>query len=107
MGAKDEVVKLYRAGRSLREIAEMLGRSPRTVSEWTIHLRPPRDPLADAERYDGELTPAENRRRINALRAGHVTTAGSKAKLPGHAPNAGISKKLSAERRHELGGRQR
>lgn len=51
------------------------------------------DYLLDALDYGGELTPAENRRRINALRAGTVKAIGSKAKLPGQAPNAGASRR--------------
>ena len=56
------------------------------------------DYLLDAVRYDGELTPAENRRRINELRAGFIQRDGASASLPGEARNAGASNRALKER---------
>lgn len=49
--------------------------------------------LSDALDYGRELTPAENRRRLNKLRSGDVKPASAGSSLPGEAPNSGFSAK--------------
>lgn len=48
--------------------------------------------LDDAERFGRDLTPEENRRRLNQLRAGELARAGGPSSIPGQAPGAGTGR---------------
>lgn len=89
---KQAVLCEIERGRPIRDIAAEFGIAYETVRKWSIHVRRRNNPYADAEQFGHELTPAENRRRLNRLRA--TESAGKnkgkgRGQVVGEAPGTG------------------